>query len=403
MFWEKLTSTNEFFGIDEAISKKHCQTQFAMLKGEYETLFESPGPRGQPGGQAPAPALAPAAQTIKEIIEQNKTTPDSVGWPMIYKFHRCILFLSPDAELKRAAWALRERYREMFGEREYANYLASKPPELDGTGYSREALLSDMDRLLEIIYANYAMEPDNTWLLRRRVRATMITIGIGLTALGLLLGLVFFNHPVGATALTVGVVGSMGGFVSILQRLRQLGGSGDALTDYHEIQSVRYTSIFAAGVTGALFAGVLYMFFAGALIQGQLFPTFTPVTVTQPQRAGAAGAQPSTPTPQLPASATKPAPGGSQSAAGAAAQPAKAPPSDSSEGDLSKPAAPSPATSNVQTGTKPTVYSFLEDRRPQEPKDVALLVLWAFLAGFFERLVPDQLKQLLAKKAELQA
>jgi hypothetical protein len=47
------------------------------------------------------------------------------------------------------------------------------------------------------------------------------------------------------------------------------------------------------------------------------------------------------------------------------------------------------------------VYNFLSERLPRDSHDFALLFVWSFLAGFFERLVPDNLARLLAKKAEL--
>ena len=415
-------SPHAWLGIDEVISRKHCRAQFDMLKAEFETLFVSPQTRGQ-AGQAPAPAVNPATQLAQEIIEQHKTPqdPETLDWPTVYTFHRCILSMLPDADLQRAAWALRERYREMFGEREYADYLTSKPPELNGPEYKPALVLADLDRLLELMYTNYLMGPDNSWLLRRRVRATMITIGIGLAILGLLLAFVLRKHFAGATLLTVGMVGSMGGFVSVLQRLRQLGGSGDALTDYHEIQSVRYTTVFVAGVIGALFAGVLYLLFAGGLIQGQLFPKLGPEI--QAQTAADAQESPA-PRPLTPATDTagtaQPQAGGQSPAAvvpstarqnttattakppaeGQASRAAKESPAASIETGSKKTAETPAVTPGGQAAAKPSVFTFLAERRPRGHTDVALLILWAFLAGFFERLVPDQLNRLLAKKAE---
>ncbi|MCX6627108.1 MAG: hypothetical protein NTW28_05715 [Candidatus Solibacter sp.] len=370
-----------FFGVYDATSQRHCRSQFEVLKAEYETLFNSPSLSFQEGHTGPAPAtpLSPDARIAKEIIDRHlgskdpETAPETLKWHDVLEFHRCLLSMLPLPDLKRAAWALRERYRETFGEIEYTHYLASKPPDLNEPTISRDDLLADLNQLLVLTYGSYEMGPENSLLLRRRVKATMITIGVVLAAFGFLL--YFFSehygkgdYPMGATMLTVGFAGALGGFVSVLQRLRQLGGSGDALTDYHGIQSERFTTIVAAGLMGFLFAGVMYLLFAAKLVEGSLFPDLGPKADSQ----SSAIVQPVS---------TAAAPEGSVATK-------EVPPA----AEVPKPAKPGVS-----------VYNFLSERRPQESKDVALLIIWAFLAGFIERLVPDNLSRLLAKKAELQS
>ncbi|HUE00809.1 MAG TPA: hypothetical protein VMR62_14650 [Bryobacteraceae bacterium] len=356
-----------YSSFDIKTAKRHRRSQFEMLRAEYETLFNSPisALHADAGGAAVATVIDPAA-IAQQIIDKYRQKPETLDWPTVHKFHCCVLHMLPDARLKRAGWALRERYRDMFGEREYGEYLDSKPPDLNGTAsFSRESILADLYQLLEIFYGTYAMGPDNSRLLHHRTVQTMITIGIAVTAFGVLLALFHANkaQELGATILTVCYAGAMGGFVSALQRLRQLGGSGDSLTDYHEIQSVGYTTIIAAGMIGALFAGVLYLLFAAGLIQGSLFPNL--------------GTGESTQTLENRAAKTEQPPNG-----GAPAQ---------------QPAAEVRAPSE----SRRNVYNFLSERLPRDSHDFALLFVWSFLAGFFERLVPDNLARLLAKKAEL--
>jgi hypothetical protein len=295
------------------------RNQFEILCAEYETLFDPPN--------STPPTDADSAQRIKAkgIIDAHREKPEALDWSTVYRLHLCLLHLYPCPRLERAQWELRERYKDMFGEREFKEYLASKPPDpkdLKDPKCSRDLILADLDQLLGIFYTNYTMGPHNSKLLRRTVVGTMFVIAGALTVFGLLragfryLGMEPFGT--GITILTVCFAGAIGGFLSALQRLRQLGGSGDSLTDFQEIQIVGYPTIFAAGVIGALFAGVLYLLFKGGMLRGGVFPDLTV--------------------------------------------------RDASKG--------------------------------LDGVALATLYVWAFLAGFIERLVPDTLNRLLAKKAD---
>jgi hypothetical protein len=361
----------DIFGADNKTARRHCRSQFELLRVEYDTLFDSsdlPLHAGA-GGEAGATVIGPAPRArAQEIITRFRDKPDDLDWPTVHELHRCVLYMLPDARLKRAGWVLRERYRDMFGEREYSEYLDSKPPDLNGTApFPRDTILADLCQLLDIFYATYQMGANNSKLLRHRTVEAMITIAIALTAFGLLLGL-FHAHKaegLGATILTVCFAGAIGGFVSALQRLRQLGGTGDSLTDYYEIQSVRSVTILAAGMIGALFAGVLYLLLAAGLIQGGLFPN---LSVGESTRA----------VENRPAKTEQPPNGVARDQQFA-------------------------SEAQAPGGLRRNVYNFLSERLPRDSHDFALLFVWAFLAGFFERLVPDNLSRLLAKKAELQA
>jgi hypothetical protein len=302
---DKATST---FGNQFEI--KILCAEFKILCAEYETLFNAPS-------STPDANSAERTKAKGIIDEHSQNPPETLDWHTVYRLHLCLLHLYPEPRLERAQWELRERYKDMFGEPEFKEYLASNQPD-PNKKCSRDLILADLDQLLGIFYTNYQMGPHNSRRLRRKVVVTMLVIVGTLTVFGVLrfvLPSYFRVEPFGTgiTILTVCFAGAMGGFLSYLQRLRQLGVTGDSLTDFHELQIVGTASIFAAGAIGALFAGVLYFLFKAELLKGGLFP------------------------------------------------------------DLSK-------TPNAQI--------------------LAQLYAWAFLAGFSERLVPDTLNRLLAKKTE---
>lgn len=67
--------------------------------------------------------------------------------------------------------------------------------------------------------------------------------------------------------------GVLGGFVSIQQRLPKI--SSEEL----RILSNSYFSITLIPVNGGIFALILMLMFAGNIIQGQLFPTYSPIEI----------------------------------------------------------------------------------------------------------------------------
>ena len=57
------------------------------------------------------------------------------------------------------------------------------------------------------------------------------------------------------------------------------------------------------------------------------------------------------------------------------------------------------ATPTPENETRPpsTFWRFTDGTYPISGKDYALLIIWSFLAGFLERLVPDALNRLVTK------
>ena len=72
--------------------------------------------------------------------------------------------------------------------------------------------------------------------------------------------------------------GAVGGFVSSQRRIQSVSNRGESMLDLIGLHQI--TGIYLPPVTGAVFAAVLFMMFAGGLISGKIFPEIsTPLVV----------------------------------------------------------------------------------------------------------------------------
>jgi len=109
---------------------------------------------------------------------------DAVDWSAVYQLERRLLEAAKLDRLSRRAWILRNRFREVAGEPKYALYIASNPPAFDKAASAVDdaeaiALRADLMELhhqivRESIFAN-AMEQQRAMLSRRMA---WITFGI---------------------------------------------------------------------------------------------------------------------------------------------------------------------------------------------------------------------------------
>jgi hypothetical protein len=85
--------------------------------------------------------------------------------------------------------------------------------------------------------------------------------------------------------------------------------------------------------------------------------------------------------------------------------------------EKTQPAATTTSTTNPDASTTPSatptpnetqrqgvlqIKDFLKETGPKDGVSFALLLIWSFLAGFLERLVPDTLNRLVAKTEAIQ-
>ena len=212
--------------------------------------------------------------TIAAIVTkyENPETRKDVTWAELFAVESYLLSKQDVVTLRRRAWSLRDKFREVVGQRQYENYLLSRPPNENEADPDIPMLRADLEWLLDSLHWSYSLIP-----VRERLRAQIITFVSGgiiawtLVAVGLVLWSAHKGQPLLGTLVVVLLAGAMGGFVSLLRRIQMVPGGGDPLLSIFELENGR-VSLYLAPMSGALFALVLFFIFQGGLLRGELFP-----------------------------------------------------------------------------------------------------------------------------------
>ena len=363
----------------------------------------------------------PQAIELLESLHENRVKCE-LTWSDIYTFDLALIDERPLENLVRKAFDARSKYRSIAGQKEYDEYLASKPPDLTAilikpgalkseneennssppavvpppaeppeqpsmvTGAELEivqrVLRADIRYLLSKFYLYYAMLPMREGLreqlTNRAVKMTLIIlITITILAVISLGGLNYFLSGgrfdavfglTGVFGITVGSVvlaGIVGGCVSMLQRIQSAPTEGDALFNLAALTN-GWRGVSLSPLYGAIFAALLFVLFAAGVLEGSVFPKIETV--------GSEKTQPAATTLTAPANAT-------ENAAAAVA---------------------TPTPNETQRAGVLQVKDFLKETGPKDGVSFALLMIWSFIAGFAERLVPDTLNRLVAKTEAIQ-
>jgi hypothetical protein len=305
------------------------------------------------------------------------------------------------------------------------------------------ALREDIRYLMKVFYLNYSLMK-----VREGVRETLMRKGVKWTlfALGLITVFVVLNDFSSddpntrvyryTRGLTVGVVlaaGCVGGLMSMLQRIQSAPSEGDALFNLASLTN-GWRSIFLAPLTGAVFSVLLFVLFAGGVLKGTVFPdiytpnaasglgslpqirqtapTSTPESTPRPTPKPSPTATPlptPTPSPTPPAIGTSsgtptPTPSPTPVASARRARvPGPAPLSTVARlAEATPTVTPTPSPTASPTpgteGSNSVAFSnFIQHTGPSSGVNYALLIIWSFIAGFAERLVPDTLSKLVTK------
>lgn len=371
----------------------------------------------------------PAQVMLFESIYEKRIQRE-LTWSDIYAFDLALIDVRPLENLIRKAYDARARYRSIAGQKEYDEYIASRPPDLAAILLRPDALKSENDQdlvtsppmsppvilsppapeptepdalqsteivqrllradiryLLNKFYLYYAMLPlrecFRDQLTSQAVRMTVLSfIGFGiLLALGFGAGRSLFRYygmhelTPAAFVVTIGAVmffGILGGCVSMLQRIQSVPTDGDALFNLAAIAN-GWRGLSLSPLYGGIFAILLFIMFGAGILQGAVFPKIktaagSEILVNVQEKANAPAAAP---------------------AANAQASPA------------ANPTATTTPTDTQKTGVL-QLKDFLTNTGPEDGVSFALLMIWSFISGFAERLVPDTLNRLVAKTEAIQ-
>ena len=364
-------------------------------------------------------------QLLEELHQRRRQ--HDLSWSDIYTFDLTLVGVRPPESLVRKAYDSRSRYRSIAGQKEYDEYIASKPLDLGSIQIDPDAqppkpnvliereLRADIKYLLSKFYLYYALMPVREGLrdelTKKAVLATtaavfliLIAIALNVGAAAKIPGLSWLDQysSVLVTILSVALAGIVGGCVSMLQRIQAAPAEGDALFNLAALTN-GWRGILLSPLYGAIFASLLFVMFAGGILNGSVFPTI----VTPNRGAAAASAASPTPIPIVQKAALpSPSPG---SAAVAGSSPeirnSSSPAATSSaqpETSKPEPTAPSPAAAATPRSGVLQIKEFLIGTGPASGVAYALLIIWSFLAGFAERLVPDTLNRLVQKNIDIQ-
>jgi len=345
----------------------------------------------------------PAARDLMEEIYQRRLN-HKLTWSNIYTFDLTLVDERPPENLIRKAYDARNRYRSVAGQKEFDEYQASKPPDLTAIRIAPDdvppqpeviielALRADIKYVLGKIYLYYALLPlreDLREQLTQRARK-MTYVFVGIVALlvmfnvgGLILSTKIqnsfadFTVVFGLTVATVALAGVIGGCVSMLQRIQSAPSEGDALFNLASLTN-GWVGLSLSPLYGAIFASLLFVLFAAGILKGTIFPQIN-----------------------TPGSTTKVLVVPKETPAGPTSTNAGA------TGNQNAPAAETPSqttttTTKVAESEIVSISDFLQHTGPSNGIAYALLIIWSFIAGFAERLVPDTLNRMVAKNEKIQ-
>lgn len=360
--------------------------QFQILTEEGQTYFNQILTEYQLQTPTQNPSLEETdVRKIADAIVAKP--PGSRTWGDLFGLEISVVKLESETNLRRGAWSIRAKYRDLAGDKAYDAYQASNPPD-PKTGNADE-LRSDTLRILGEFHWIYAFAPLREKL---RSRLTKLVFTITTVCVAVVLGIaayayfVFDDHASGgAKRVAIPVLpmviamGMIGGYISLQRRIQNAPSTGDPIVNIAELTNSQF-SVYLAPISGAVFSVLLYIVFIGGLLTGPLFPKIASpegkceMVETIKSRSVGISADQATGSPQNDSGVTH------------------------EEG--TNPSSPGSTDDKKKCLATLDFSDFLKRTGPVSGVHFAILLVWAFIAGFAERFVPDTIDHLVSQAAQ---
>ncbi len=247
---------------------------FEHLRGEYHALPEDPSREKS------------FVDHIESILKEKK---DDVNWDHIFQLELLLLKLMPEEKLLRKAWLIRKRWKSVVSSealQSYEDSLKNRPAPEHPTS-SRQELLADLEVLLQDLFWHYRMNTAWEEQSGRFANTGLVYLLLTLLGAGVLFKLVSLaTLPLDwntlVLAFAVAFTGAVGGFMSMLRRLKEASAQMHRSSQLIAIESSRTAIILQSMLTGGAFALVLWLMFLGGLLSGELFPKEITSPLTSP-------------------------------------------------------------------------------------------------------------------------
>lgn len=341
---------------------------FDHLSGEYSHLAET--------------ISVDAKKKCEEIEAKRKN--GTLKWDDIYAYQLVFAEHLDIETLKNKIISLRIKYQNLVSTLDYDNYVTLRAFDLTKSlsAQDTESLRADYQYLLDEFYLRYAYisarEDLRTKLLRYGTLLTVVffILAAGVTLLAFITENIYLTRisNFSSTIFVVVFAGITGAFVSMQQRFQSVSNEDDPIYNLALLWH-GWFSIFLTPLSGAIFAVILYLFFVSGFLTGSIFPTISTIDKPPGEIELTMEVEPDAASDEQPPSNTNVV---------------EAPKNNANTTNETRMKAVQPKILGL-TG-------FLPNTGPKTGKDLALLLIWSFIAGFAERFVPDTLMRLVNQK-----
>ena len=211
-----------------------------------------------------------AFATLSKMISDVNEETNCISCDDVFRFEKMLTRLRSVARNKMQIGILRDRYNALVGESRFQTYLATASKD----GSPDTLVRADIDFLLGELHLLYTLMPAREKLrghLIKRAAYAMLVVVVLAISLNLVL---YFAYSMGTFPILLTIIfGSIGGYIGMVRRLETIPANNDPTANFLDLK-YGYVSVILAPISGAIFAVVLSLLFAGGILSGTPFPSF---------------------------------------------------------------------------------------------------------------------------------